>query len=130
MPSPHILISQRGGKKAVGLYSFALLFFWLQNVCVGIPGERAPHHTQCQSFGVLLRRSSSPVGDVTVPTPTTTTTHQVSMDEYFMSVQHTSPSKTKQSGHETAPQRTVPDTHRSRTWLHFQQYHREKVFQR
>ena len=98
--------SEKSKKKKSGkcLYLFAPLFCWLQNVCVGIPGERAPYHTKCQSSGVLQRRSSSAVGDVTVPPPTTTTSPPIKspwMDEYFMSGHHTSPSETKQSGKET-----------------------------
>lgn len=66
--------SEQETKNLLSQYSFALLFCWLQNVCVGIPGGRAPHYTKCQSSGVLQRRSSSPVGDVTVPRPTTSNT--------------------------------------------------------
>jgi hypothetical protein len=104
-----------GNKKSVSLYSFALVFCWLQNVFVGIPGERAPHYTTCQSSSVLQRRSSSAVGDVTDPphpTPTTTITPPIKspwMNISCQSSQHTSPSKTKQSGHEKDPKRTVPD---------------------
>ena len=56
--------------------------------------------------------------------------HQVSMDEYFMSVRHTSPSKTKQSGHETDLKPTVPEQSCRTTRLHFQQCHADRMWHR